>query len=219
MAKRRKGAAPRAKEPTALHVATRTPTAPADVYNTCIASWEIVKGDTAHFPTPFPPAIVMDAGFTTLQTALQDNESGGTVKTAALRKASNSVRHNHHLLGKYVESVVATMPHDAGVALIATVLMFVSTTGKHQPKAELTVKMGSISGLVLLLARAVPGAVSYGWEFSLDQVTWSPGGTTAQAHTTISGLTPGKVYYFRFHAFLRDNTTTNPSQVVNCPVH
>ena len=219
MAKRRQGAAPRAKKPTALHVATRTPTAPADVYNTCIASWDIVKGDTAHFPTPFPPAIVMDAGFTALQTAIQNDESGGPVETAALHKATGTVRLNHHLLGKYVESVVANMPRDAGVALIAAVLMFVSTTGKHQPKAELTAKMSSISGLVLLNARAVPGAVSYGWELSLDQVTWSSGGTTAQSHTTISGLTPGKVYYFRFHAFLRDNTTTNPSQVVNCPVH
>jgi hypothetical protein len=122
------------------------------------------------------------------------------------------------LLGKYVESVLRAGPAEDAPAIISSVLMFESQVGKRAPKSPLAAKEGATSGVVLLVALAVPSALVYYWELSVDQVTWSAASQTAPARTTIAGLTPGKVYYFRFHAFRRDGGMTDPSQVVNLMV-
>jgi hypothetical protein len=79
---------------------------------------------------------------------------------------------------------------------------------------ELAVKhVTGVSGAVLCVAAAVAGALTYTFEYSLDQVTWSTGLQTGKVRGTITGLAPGKVYYFRFLAFKKDGTTFM-SQVV-----
>jgi hypothetical protein len=41
---------------------------------------------------------------------------------------------------------------------------------------------------------------------------------TGQAHVLVTGLTPGKLYYFRVRAFLRDGSTTAYVQSVSLMV-
>jgi hypothetical protein len=54
----------------------------------------------------------------------------------------------------------------------------------------------------------------YIWELSLDQTSWSST-TTGKTQATLTGLTPGKTYWLRVHAFLRDGTTTTPVPAIS----
>jgi hypothetical protein len=55
----------------------------------------------------------------------------------------------------------------------------------------------------------------YYWESSLDQETWTAGAPTVQARSTLTGLKPGQVYYFRFRVFKRDGLMTDTSSTVS----
>jgi hypothetical protein len=85
------------------------------------------------------------------------------------------------------------------IALILSAGLEVRKTGSHK-KAELAAQYTGISGEVLLLARAIAEAGAYYWEYSVDQKSWTTVPETTKARTTIAGLTPGLVYYFRFRA-------------------
>ena len=86
------------------------------------------------------------------------------------------------------------------------------------PKPELSVSMADLPDLVKLVAKAVSGAGSYYWEFSLDAKVWSKAPETMQAYTTISGLAAGQTYYFRFRALTRAGHSAY-SQIVSFMVH
>jgi hypothetical protein len=216
---RRKGAAPRARDAVALHVATKLPTDNGAMCTHVDASWTIIKADTVHFPTPFPSASVMDGCVQTLQGALTSREDGAAGAQAAVEAAAKDVRHNYGLLAGYVGSVARTMPPAQGAALIEAVLMYVSAVGKRAPtKAPLSVREGPTLGVVLFIAAAIPGAVQYTYEVSADNLTWTMGVQAAQTRASLAGLTVGKLYYFRMVAFLRDGTTTNPTPTVSFTV-
>lgn len=51
-------------------------------------------------------------------------------------------------------------------------------------------------GFVFMTSR-IERRASYVWQHSLDQETWTNCNVTRASTTTISGLTPGKRYYFR----------------------
>jgi hypothetical protein len=214
MARRKAGSAPKPPKKKAPNIALHLPKAVQELYPYCLAVWLKVKGDTVHFPAPVPSAAEMDADLTALHDALKDAENGGTVETAALTTAADKVRQDFGLLGKYLQRVIHRLPVEDAPNLIAGLLLHQSNTGKHPPKAELKAEDGPMAGVVILRALAVAHAVKYEWELSLDQVTWSLAAESAQAHTTVQGLTPGKTYYFRFRCFLRDNTKTDPSHAV-----
>jgi hypothetical protein len=61
-----------------------------------------------------------------------------------------------------------------------------------------------VSGSVRLVAKAVAKVASYEWQLSKDAGnTWVDLPTTLQAKATVSGLTPGVTYGFRFRAIMR----------------
>ena len=68
------------------------------------------------------------------------------------------------------------------------------------------------------LALPFTSALVYTWEWSLDQVSWTTALQTSKAKAVLSGLTVGKVYYFRFRVLTRKGKQ-DPSQVVNLLVH
>jgi hypothetical protein len=206
---------PSPKKTKIPRVALLLPVAFLALYVRCLAIWNAIKADTVHFPTPYPAASVVDGDLTGLATALQAAESGSPAETAALKSAAGKVRQTFEQLGKYVQSVVRAGAAEDAAALIASVLMYESKVGQRSPKPELAVKDTVTSGLVRLVALAIAGAVTYYWEVSVDQASWSAGAQSAKAQATIGGLTPGKEYYFRVHAFLRNGTTTSPSVTVS----
>jgi hypothetical protein len=196
-------------------VATHLPVDPQGLYTHCTASWAAIKADPAHFPSPYPPAAQVDEHLQALGLALTAAESGGPVETAALYAAAGKVREDFTMLGKYVQSSVRNGAVQDASVILANVLMYESKVGKRSPKPELQAKDGPGSGEVLLIALAVASALVYTWEWSLDQQSWTMAAQTGRANTLVAGLTPGKVYYFRFRVFKRDETTTSNSQVVS----
>ena len=67
-------------------------------------------------------------------------------------------------------------------------------------------------------AVAMAGVTAYFWEVSVDQVTWSVGAQSSQARSSIAGLTPGKLYWFRVRGLKRDGTMTAYTQAVSLTV-
>jgi hypothetical protein len=209
---------PKNKPPKAPRIAMRLP---ADLYMLhprCVAIWDAVKADQAHFPSPYPPPAEIEADLDALALALKAAVGGSTSDTAALKVAADKVRQTFALLGAYIESVVRSGPIEDAPAIIANVLLYASNVGKRSPKPELEARDGDSAGQVVLIAHAVPQVVAYFWDFSLDQVAWTQGSQTAQANCTLASLTPGRMYYFRFRVLKRDGTTTDPSQIVSLMV-
>jgi hypothetical protein len=196
-------------------IALRLPRKYDSLYIYCLAVWLKMKADTLHFASPYPPAAQIDKDLVDLHNALQDAEGGGTVEASALVSAADQVRSDFNILAKYAEGIIRTLPSADASAIIASLLLQESKVGQRPPKAELAAGAGPTSGIVVLAALAVLNAVSYYWEISSDQTTWTETARSAQAHARISGLTPGKLYYFRFCCLLRDGTMTDPSNVIN----
>jgi hypothetical protein len=109
----------------------------------------------------------------------------------------------NHLVD-HVSGVIKTLGVDpaAATTIILSTGLSVKKRGPRV-KAPLTAKYGSISGEVLLVAAAVARVAMYYWEYSLDQKTWTTVPETMQSRITLSGLTAGQVYYFRFRAKTR----------------
>jgi hypothetical protein len=211
--KKRSGAAPTKKKARAPHIALHLPPQLQDLYVYCLAVWAKMKADTLHFPTPYPPASEVDADLTALHEALKAAEGGGSSEATSLEIAGEKVRADFAVLGKYADRVLRALSVEEGRTVIANLLLHESKVGHRSPKAELKADAGPTSGLVLLKALAVLHAVSYYWELSVDRTNWSEGARSAQAHAQIAGLTPGKLYHFRFRCLLRDGTMTDPSHV------
>jgi hypothetical protein len=199
-------------------IAQHLPRGPQPLYVHCAASWGAMSADTVHFPSPYPPAAEVEADLAALAAALQKAAGGDPVALTALVVAAEKVRQTFGLLGKYAQSVLRAGPIEDAPAIISSLLMSESQVGKRAPKPELEARHGKLSGVVLLIALAVDSALVYYWQCSLDQQAWTEGPQTGQAHSSFAGLTPGKVYYFRFRAFKRDGTTTAFSQVVSLMV-
>ena len=70
-------------------------------------------------------------------------------------------------------------------------------------KADLAVKYGAVSGLALLIARAFKGRGLHGWQMSTDEKTWTDLPATTKASTSVTGLTPATVYYFRHRTYTK----------------
>jgi hypothetical protein len=74
----------------------------------------------------------------------------------------------------------------------------------NKPKPVLGVLPGRVSGSVRLVVKAVAKVASYQWQLSKDAgKTWLDLPKTLQAKTTVTQLTPGMTYGFRFRALTR----------------
>jgi hypothetical protein len=196
-------------------IALHLPKDAQGLYTRGLAIWSAIKADAAHFPNPYPPAAEIDADLTGLGGALQAAVGGDPIAMVALQVAADKVRQTLELLGRYVQSVVRAGPIEDAPAIISSVLMYESNVGQRPPKPELDAKQGTPSGIVRLIALAVASAMVYYWEYSLDQQTWTADSQTAQAQSSIVGLTSGKAYSFRFRAFTRASGMTDDSQIVS----
>ena len=69
-------------------------------------------------------------------------------------------------------------------------------------------RQGDTSGRVALYAKALPRPVSYRWQMSTDQQTWTDLPETFMTKLIVNGLTPATMYWFR----LRTVTKVGPSE-------
>ncbi len=212
---RKKTSTPRRKIRT-LHVAALFPVEPQAFYLRAQGSWNAIKADKVHFANV--PANTLDANLLALSTALQTGEGGGSVDTAVIVAAVAKVRQDFSQITPYVEGALLALPIEQVPAILAEVLLYVSNIGKRPPKPPLAAKRGTLSGVILLVALAMARVTAYFWEVSVDGLTWSVGVETSQARASLSGLTPGKVYYFRVRGLQRSGTLTSYTQVVSLMV-
>jgi hypothetical protein len=196
------------KPPRLLHVATRLPSDPPKLHMHCVASWEGIRSDPTHFPSPYPPPAEVEEALEALGKALVAASKGNPVDKLAVQTAAIQLRDIWGHLGRYVQRILRALPPDEAGPILARVLMYASNVGTKRPKQPLTASHESRSGVVRLVALAVPDAITYIWEWSWNEVDWSTT-TTGESYVTLEGLTPGKLYTFRFRCFLRGNTLTN----------
>ena len=207
---------PKAKPPTPLTIAEHLPRDPADLYNHVEAGWTAMKADTTHFPSP-PATAELDTALTNLGAALKTVPNGAPTDTAAVKTAATTVRELWGLDARYAQKVLRTLPIEQVPPILANVMLYQSQVGKKPPKPPIEAQRAPTSGSAIVILLAVAQALTYTYEWSLDQVTWQST-IAGKTRVTIPGLTPGKQYWFRARAFLRDGTTTDPVGLVDLMV-
>jgi hypothetical protein len=213
---RKKSGVPKQKAPRLLNIATHLPDEEPALLTHCSASWGEVQKDTAHFGAQITAATgTLTPALAALGLAVTNSEGGGPVETAELKAAAEQVRQAFNLMAKSLQPVLRGLPPDQVPAILANILMYASNVGARPPKKPFDVLQPADwpSGSVHLVALAVLGALTYGYEVSLDQQSWTVQ-TSGKCQATVVGLTPGKLYYFRFRCFLRDDTLTAYSTVI-----
>jgi hypothetical protein len=169
-------------------------------------------------PNPTPSLVVYKADVAALVTAQAQATDGAPTSIADRNAKALKVYQDIGHIVDYVQTVADTQgsPADA-VALIVGAGLEVQKPRKRKTR-DLSVRYLGISGAVLLTALAVEGAGAYYWEYSLDQKVWATPPETRTGKTTITGLTPGQVYYFRFRT-LTGKGKGDYSQVVSLMMH
>jgi hypothetical protein len=178
------------------------------LFTHCTASWAGFKADTVHF-TSLPNAAETDAALKELGDALPLAVNGSQAEKDAVKTAATKVRVIWGHLAKYARIALRVLPIEETPPILASVLMAQSHQGAKKPKPPIDAVHGAVSGLMIVTVLAIAHALNYTFEWSLDQQSWSSL-TQGKTRAIIDGLTPGKVYWFRVRALLRDGTTTDP---------
>jgi len=134
-------------------------------------------------------------------------QTGGHFNTVTMHKVEAGADKIFRVLAHYVDRIA---DGDAAKILLG------GYDPSNQPsifqKALLNVLDGPNSGSVTLVAKAVDRAGSYIWQWvekanAGDPKAWINAGFSTQATFTITGLTPGTIYYFRMAAVTPDGVT------------
>jgi hypothetical protein len=165
----------------------------------------------AFFPTPPRALSAVTADILALSVA----EVTATLRTKGAAQARNVKRSvvisDLRSLQAYVQQIA-----DGDSAQAAAIIQSAGMStrrGGARPKAPFTAKQGAVSGLVLLIARALASRASYQWAWSVDQKNWTVLPSTLKAHTSVAGLTAGTTCYFRFKGVTKAGET-DWSQIV-----
>ena len=153
------------------------------------------------FPTPTPTLAVFQADVAALAAA----ETAVLARTKGAVETRNAklaiVRGDLENLKTYVQAVTDTATPANAAAMIQAAGMTLRKTTLHD-KAALSIKQGTVTGTVVLAAKAAGRRAAYGWQYSTDQKTWTNVPPTIQAKAGVSGLTAGTLYYFRVQPLL-----------------
>lgn len=165
----------------------------------------VIKGMTNNSlinPTPAEVAVLeteTDAYDKAIVAARDGSKAARAKRKAARVKVVTTLKHLLH----FVRVAAEARPTPAEAAeLIISVGMSIKKVTKRN-KAPLRAGHGDISGTVVLDALRVAAVAMYYWQFSLDQESWTSIPQGMKARVVVSGLTPGRVYYFRFQAQTR----------------
>ena len=99
-----------------------------------------------------------------------------------------------------VQRVIEVQPSRHDAAVIAEGAHMGLRSESKRTRAPVTATCADVSGCVVVDAKAVAYQAIYFWQYSEDQETWTSVPESFRTKVVISGLTPGKRYYFRFRA-------------------
>jgi hypothetical protein len=165
--------------------------------------------DEPWFPDPSPSLDAVTATVRDLDAAeaARLTRRKGTKETR--NEKATAVRTDLRHLAAYVQAVADQNPAHAEVIIAAA-----GMTPKRpsiRNKQPLAASDGATSGTVVLRAKALGDRIAYGWYLSLDGETWTFIRQTMQASTVVTGLTPGRVYFFQ----LRPVTIHGPGKATD----
>jgi len=164
----------------------------------CLAGDPIYEDST-------PPLDVFEAHLATLRQAAQHVSTRALGSVQARNAAAVAVQADLNGLCLFVTRLAEAAPTDVGPAIITNAGMYVkNATGPV--KSGFVVKQGRVSGTARMIARAERKKASYDWQYSLDGVTWLFLASTVHAHQDVTGLVPGKVYFFRYRSLTKAGT-------------
>ncbi len=177
----------------------------------------LVMTDLAKFPNLPVSMAIVTADIDTLAKSELTTRSG-THGAAATRALDRKKVEDHCVLLKgYVQSLVNARPEAANAIASSAGMSIKQSTTPQKP--ELQALMGPSAGEVILRAKASRKRAAYEWQFSADGgVTWITIATTTVAETSVSGLSAGTAYLFRFRT-TEKKTTGAWSQTISFIVH
>jgi hypothetical protein len=168
-----------------------------------------VEGIEAHasiFPKPDPPLADVKARLATLLAAETAFKSHTGTRTPRDDGHERTVADAKRMLA-YVQGIASANPEQASVIASYATMSLRRRPTRH--KAVLEVRQ-LVSTVVRVIAKTVPGAQAYFWQYSLDdRQTWIDGTQTTRATTTVDNLAPGTVVWFRFRALMRKTGQTD----------
>jgi hypothetical protein len=156
-------------------------------------------------PTPNPVLANLEtvfAPFPAAQVAAKTKAAGAaTIRDELLDQVKLAVES----LANQVQAAADANPSQASAIIVGC--GFHIAGAAVRTKKEVSAKAPAAGGTAVLDVLAVVGAICYFWQMSLDKTTWTDCLPTKGSKTTITGLTSGTKYYFRFRCLIKDGYT------------
>jgi hypothetical protein len=165
---------------------------------------EAMANSATTFPSPTPPLATLNADISALDTAQTATHAGTKGLVAARNDKMAIVVVDLEQERAYVQKVVDANPAQAQTIAEAAGMALAKSPAKTKP--ALSAKPATVSGSVVLAAKAAK-YTSNDWQYSTDNKTWTSLPSTMQAKTTVVGLQPGVVLYFRHRAVTKSGAT------------
>jgi hypothetical protein len=161
-----------------------------------------MEGNPA-FPSPVPPLKDVLAAIDALEAAEVTKQSGLRGAVAARNDKRRELVNILQYLRAYVQKI-ADGDLENAAAIIQSAGMHVKKK-RPLPVRVFAAKDGDVSGAVILTAPWAGPHASYEWQHSLDEMkTWIPLPPTTQSTTSVTGLVPGALVYFRYQTVTKD---------------
>jgi hypothetical protein len=167
----------------------------------------LVMTNNAWFPSPPIALAVVSSDIDALENAEVATKGRAQGMVQIRNDKLKKVNSDLDLLEAYAQQIIDSHPD-----LAETIA---SSGGMHlrrlptRNKPVLAAAMTGTPGNVRLDAKAVRrSGASYEWQYSPDDgKTWIAGGITTHANTTVTGLSPGATYLFRFRSTIGKTTS------------
>lgn len=170
--------------------------------------------DNPTFPTPDEPLTKSKAAVDKMEVSFLASKDGSHTAIATLRADEEAADKIFRSEAEYVDRT-----SDGDESKILSSGFHASKQPESIQKAVLAVEDGPNSGSVKLVARAVPKAGAYIWQYAkgtlpTDVNGWIQAGTGTRSFFELTGLSVAAIYYFRMAAVTPDGTTDFCSPVM-----
>lgn len=163
---------------------------------------------TLIFVTPVPAVSAVNADIAALDAAEVLVQTREVNAVATRNAARNVVTEDMHAWERYVQGLIAAEPDPDQKMIIASSSGFDIKVNGVRVKRDLTIVQQTTPGLVKLVARAAGTGAAYSWQMSTNNgTTWIDLPITNVAKTTVSGLSTGTRYVFRFRSTIKNVTS------------
>lgn len=171
-----------------------------------------VSADIAAYPlifvTPNPTVASVNTHLDTMDAAQVLVDTGGVNAVATRNAARNIVMEDMHAWERYVQGLIAAeTDFDQKMVIAVSSGLDIRVNGVRVKK-DLELTQLITPGMMKMVARAAGPKAAYEWQMSQNNGTsWTTLPVTNVAKTTVSGLTAGLRYLFRFRSTVKNVTS------------